>query len=339
VRVLITPHDIAGQMGILARGLRAIGIHARSVQFGPRSGHLQFELDETIELRGGRAHRLVQSMAAAQRLVREYDVLHYFFGRTMVPRHLDARLARRLGKPAFVHFRGSDVTTVHLRVEASGATVSSRPAPPRATANQVELVSTWRRLANAMLISTPDLWREVPDARWVPQAIELDAWPYRPLPPRPGETVVIGHAPTNPAVKGTSIVEHAVDSLRERGVDVVLDLITGVPPGEVCARMERCHLAVDQVVQGAYGNVTIQFMALGRPTLNYLDPVYAQRGIEVPTAPATSRSLADDILHLIEAPDAMASLAVRGRRFVESVHSSEVVATQLRDLYEAALSA
>ncbi len=32
MKVLITPHDIAGQMGILAQGLRTFGIEARSVQ-------------------------------------------------------------------------------------------------------------------------------------------------------------------------------------------------------------------------------------------------------------------------------------------------------------------
>jgi glycosyltransferase involved in cell wall biosynthesis len=337
--VLITPHDIAGQMGILARALRSIGVDARSVQFGRRTGYLQFELDETVELSGGRARRLVRAAAAAQQLVRDHDVLHYFFGRTMVPGLVDARLARRLGKPVFVHFRGRDVSTVRLAVELSGSTPSGRRSPSRASAAQVELVARWRRTADQLLISTPDLWREVPDATWVPQAIELDAWPYRPKSVQRGATIVVGHAPTSPVLKGTAFVEEAVDSLRRRGLDVELDLITGVPPGEVRARMERCHLGVDQVVQGAYGNVTIQFMALGRPTVNFLDPIYAERGIDVPTVHATPDSLADDLLRLLDQPGEMAGLAERGREHVESVHRADVVAARLRDLYDAALSA
>jgi glycosyltransferase involved in cell wall biosynthesis len=103
--------------------------------------------------------------------------------------------------------------------------------------------------------------------------------------------------------------------------------------------MERCHLGVDQVVQGAYGNVTIQFMALGRPTVNFLDPIYAERGIDVPTVHATPDSLADDLLRLLDQPGEMAGLAERGREHVESVHRADVVAARLRDLYDAALSA
>lgn len=339
MKVLITPHDIAGQMGILARGLRSIGVDAWSVDFGGRSDYLKFDLDEVVELgRGNRAERLVRAATSAQRLLRKYDVFHYFFGRSMLPRLTDVRLARRMRKPLVVHFRGRDVTTVTQTIAYSGAMrTPDLPLPVRGSAHQSKLVAQWRKLASALLISTPDLWREVPDAIWVPQAIELERWPYRPRWPRAGETIVVGHAPTNMAMKGTVHIENAIRMLQRQGVDIRLELIAGIPPTEVRARMEQCHLGVDQVIQGAYGNVTLQFMALGRPTLNYLDPIYEERDIQVPTVRTNPATISEDLVKLLTSPGELESVAAKGRAYAESVHSADVIAERLHGIYEAAL--
>lgn len=326
-------------MGILARGLRSIGVEAWSVDFGGRSDYLTFELDEIVSLDSdSRVARLVKAATRAEQLLREYDVVHYFFGRSMLPRLADVRLARWMGKPAFVHFRGRDVATVQQTIAYSGATCTTETAlPPRGSSRQHDLVEQWRHLAHCLLISTPDLWREVPDAIWVPQAIELSRWLYSPKPLNDGETIVVGHAPTNPAMKGTRHVEHAIRVLQQQGLDIRLELIAGVPPPEVPARMQRCHLAVDQVVQGAYGNVTLQFMALGRPTLNYLDPMYDERGIAVPTASTRPSTLSEDIRRLLSSPAEYESLATRGREYVESVHDAKVISRRLLGIYQTAL--
>jgi hypothetical protein len=333
----VTPHDIVGQMGILSRALRSIGVDAWSVEVERRSGHLQFEIDERLDVdpTAPRITRLARRGAFAGRAIRSYDVLHYFFGRSLLPGRVDVVAARAARRAVFVHFRGRDITTV-AGVVAGSLAVGGPGVGARGTSAQSHLARSWTRWAN-VLVSTPDLWREAPDATLLPQAIELDRWPYEPLAPGDGDSVIIGHAPTNQPLKGTHHVEAAVTELRHQGLDVVLDLIEGVSPTEAAARLRRCHVVVDQVVQGAYGNVSIQAMALGRPTLNHLDAMYAERDIQVPTVATAPATLADDLRSLLADRARLDDLGRRGRAYVEAVHDSGVIAALAHDLYTAAL--
>lgn len=335
MRVLLTPHDVAGQLGILARSLRRCGIDAWSVEMEHRRGHLQFELDEHLGIAptSSTLKRVSRRLRFAVRANRDFDVIHYLFGRTIVPHGLDAVMARRLGRGVVVHFRGSDITTIERRIARSAVLGGDGP---RSSSQQEELIDRWRSTAHALLISTPDLWREVPEATLVPQAIELDRWTYRDPRPVAGE-LIVGHAPTNRAVKGTAHVLAAVEVLRRRGHRVRLELIEGVAPDQVARLMQSCHVGVDQVVLGAYGNVTIQFMALGVPTLNFLDPIFDERGIDVPTVRTAPTALADDLERLGGDLALRRRLARAGRQFVEHRHDGQVVAGQLRRVYESAV--
>jgi glycosyltransferase involved in cell wall biosynthesis len=335
-RVLLAPMEIAGQMGLLARGLRTAGLEALSVSYYEQPVPT---CDIDLGFVSGRrtVRRAFGTAAFAAWAAQHFDVFHFFFGESLVPGLRDLPLLRRLHKRVFVHFRGSDV----LSREYARAVLDPRPdgavggtdlAP--STPEQRTRVERWRRWADALLVSTPDLLDLVPDARWVPQVIDLSDWPPPPDPPA-GEEIVVAHAPRDPGAKGTRYVVEAVDRLRAEGLPIRLDLLTDRPHDEVRAAFGRCHIGVDQLLRGVYGNVAIELMASGRPVLANTQRMKSV-GVDTPIVDASPATIADRLRDLVEDPQRRRRLGKEGREYAERRHGLDSVTGDLVELYAGA---
>jgi glycosyltransferase involved in cell wall biosynthesis len=337
--ILFAPHEIGGQMQLLAEELRRRGHSATAASYNQEwFGHTN-DVHLNFDARSGRAGKHLTALSFALFAATQYDIFHFFWGSSLYGaagwRHLDLPFLRRLGKKIFVHFRGLDVVDLayfdYLRARTMGLPVT-KPALSRS--DQVRSVTTWRRYAHRMLVSEPDLFAAVPDSLMVPQAIDLAYW--RPTAPRifrQGDTVRIAHAPSMRRKKGTEFVEEAVAQLKASGYDVELVLIEKVPFDRVKELYESCDIGIDQVLYGWYGKVSLELMALGKPVICYIDDDLKRYRPNLPVVSATCADLVCKLKWLVESAADRQRLGEQGHEYVSRVHDVRRIADDLLSIY------
>src|SRR5581483_7733882 len=191
-------------------------------------------------------NRHATQLNAFLRFARRFDLFHFYFGLTLVPKRAQFPLLRTLRKKSVVHFLGSDI----------------RGKPPE------ELV--WAAKAGARIVGSFDAARWVPEAEVIPPGIDLRD--VVPIPPSDRQRPIVVHAPSSRRRKGTDEVIAACDQL-----DVDLELIEGVHHDEAFARYRSADIVVDQLNAGWYGVFAIEAMALGKPVVTFLHEEAVER--------------------------------------------------------------
>ncbi len=252
-----------------------------------------------------------------------FDVFHFHGPYTYLPKRVALPLLRRLGKGLVVQFWGSDIR--------------DRPA---------EAVDYLLRHVDAGIIGSVATMRRAPTGPWppyhlLPQAIDTDEWPE--VPPAPGRTIRIVHAPSRPVKKGTPFVLAAMELLRERGVPVELDLITNTPNAEARKRYMAADLVIDQLGVGWYGMLATECLSLGKPVICRLDADAAAAqeealGTRIPLVRAEkdAEDLARVITDLVRDPERLVEIGRASRAYVDEVHDARSVARRCLEIYRAA---
>lgn len=339
-KVLFAPHEIAGQMSLLSSTMRKRGISAKCVSYA-RGNYLSTSCDLSLDFtkKTRRITKAWRSTRFAVSAIREFDVFNFFYGRSLTPGMFDLPLIKYLKKPIVMHFRGAEILNgdyyEYQRMVLSGE-VARRP--PLQRNHQVRCLRTWRRWANRLLVSEPDLLRIVPEATLVQQAIDCREWHNDNSSACVEDTVRITHAPTARWRKGTEYVVAAIEELRKRGYNVSLELVEGVPQSEVKQIFSRADIGIDQVLLGWYGNVSIQFMALGKPVICYIDPELAHYLPDLPIVSATPTTIAEQLESLVCDAQRRRQLGKAGRQYVERWHDAERIVDQLIEIYQDVLN-
>ena len=360
IRVLHCPELVGGNAQQLARAERELGLESVAVAF--EQTVFAYETDEVLFAPSDRLlRREAKRVALLRRALRDFDVVHFNFGRTLTPvppdeppvsrrarlyaayaRIVELRdlpLLKRAGKAVVVTYQGDDArqgdySRAHLEVS-----IASHGEPgyytPSGDEHRRRRIRVVDRHADAIFALNPDLLRVLPArAEFLPYAsVDIASWTPLPLPAGPP---VVLHAPTNRGGKGTRFVLDAVERLREEGVEFDFELVEGVSRAEARRSYERSHLLVDQLFAGWYGGVAVELMALGRPVVAHvresdLERVPAELRAELPVVDARPGTITD-VLRRCLAGD-LADLGARSRAFVERWHDPLLVAARTRDTY------
>lgn len=327
-RILHAPADVGGNARGLALAERELGLHSDVAVFA--AGPFGYEAD--VDLDAGIDHPLHVRFARRGRFLREaldrYDVFHFNFGQTLMQvRQLgrvvdELPLLRRLGKTVIVTYQGCDVrpfTHCYCRNATCAAETRYRqPAADRAL-----------RYADRVCYVNPDLGQWLPGARFVPYA-NVDARTITPAPaPEGRDELVVVHAPTNRAVKGSQHVFDAVDRLRAEGLPIRLVLLEGMTREEVLRATADADVVIDQLLIGWYGGFAVEAMALAKPVVCWIDDEANPFGTELPIVRANPTTLAERLRELAADPARRAELGRAGRRFAETRHDPRAVARQV----------
>jgi hypothetical protein len=365
LRVLHVPDAVGGQAAGLARAERSIGLD--SVAVALEANPFGYPMDRVIR-------HCSQSLLAFERdrfrllrsALRDFDVVHFNFGSTILPTpprgpssrryRAYARIVgmrelaflRRAEKTIAVTFQGDDVRqgdALRGRYERSVADMHPANYPPGSDAAKRRVVGAFDRYADLIFYLNPDLgWLVPARAEFLPYAsVDLADWSVGAEICRARPLVV--HAPSDRLTKGTAGVLEAVETLRRSGMDFDFELVEGLTQAEARGVYERADVYIDQLHVGWYGAAAVELMALGKSVVCFLRPDDFQflppaLVSDLPIVSATAETLADRLAHLLALPDAERSeLGRRGRAYVERWHDPVKIAEHLKERYLAAPSA
>lgn len=330
MRVLQAPAEIAGQTSILARALREIGVEAHSLAYN--ATFAQYMIDEhpmydTLSPPMRYAGYLASLMKHAGR----WDVFHFHFGRTLVPPHNpDLPLYHALGRKVVYHYHGCDIRNRSHMLSTHVRTTCTDCDPFCLPRRQKRILAESERHVDAEIVSTPDLLESAPRAQQIHVAAWLADYPWTPARDVPR---LVLHAPTNRLIKGTRHVEAAYERLRPRYPSVEFRIVEKLDWRELRTAMGECDLFVDQTNMGWYGMVSVEAMAMGRPSLAWIRDDFEPRLRDCPVVRTSEQSLADDIAALLDDAPRRKALGEAGRVYTEREHDAHVIARRLVDLY------
>ena len=129
---------------------------------------------------------------------------------------------------------------------------------PEKYRNKYKKLGRWN-----LLVSTPDLLKLLPEAKWQPNLVPIDDLLYTPLEEKPDAPVVICHSPTRKELKNTEEFLKAVSELKgTSAVPVEIRLIENTPHRE-CLRLKReSHFLFDHM-QGYFGVSSLEGLSQG----------------------------------------------------------------------------
>jgi glycosyltransferase involved in cell wall biosynthesis len=360
----------------LARAERELGLESWAVSFEPV--HPGYEADEVLFDGGGRLERELRRWRFLGRALRSFDVVHYNFGSSILPRAYPAELAgsegrgslrslfrlyaeaaelrdvgwlRRAGKAIAVTYQGDDARQADVCRERFEVSPAHEVEPTAAEAALDRRKRAWieafDRRAHRIYALNPDLLHVLPArAEFLPYGhVDPRAWAPQPAGGR-RRTPRLVHAPTDPTVKGTRYVVEAVERLRADGVSFEFELLEGLRPhDEAREAYARADLLVDQLLVGWYGGLAVELMALGKPVICYLREedlsfLPDKMRAELPILRADPRSIYAVLKDWLTAgPDRLREAGERSRAYVERWHDPLRIAARLRADYEAVLAA
>jgi glycosyltransferase involved in cell wall biosynthesis len=357
IKVLHGPGNVGNQPWTLSRAERRLGLDSDLVvNFG---NWLQYPADRVL---GTYARKTPSNYVAracfAASAPRDYDVLHYYFGRTFalwddigVPLRRGGRFAIRdllqakaLGKTTLMTLQGCDIRQAGptSRAYAVSACESGR-CPAFATC--ISSIDAMRRLMHDEVLPhidrvfylNPDLGRFVSRGQFLPYAnVDIAASPV--ILPDPARRIRIVHAPSNAGIKGTPDILAALETLKSR-FDFELIMVENLPHAEAMALYRQADLAIDQLLVGWYGGFAVEMMAMGKPVAAFIREDDRPFGIakmwdELPILRIHRDTLADDLARILANPKALQDAGTRSRRFVERWHDPIRIAGALKRIYE-----
>lgn len=373
IRVLHCPTTVGGHPQQLARTERELGLQSISVAID--RNYIDYSADEILcEANCGRLSREIRRIGLLRRALRDFDIVHYNFGSTILPQRASAggssstglgRLAanlykrllnmrelallKRAGKAIAVTYQGDDARQKDFclaNFEISIAhEVGEEYYPAGSDALKRAAIAKFAAYADRIYTLNPDLLHVLPkSARFLAYAaVDLRQWTT--TPPGRSRRLTVLHAPSHREAKGTDHVLRAVTRLKnEDHLDFNFALVQGLARKDARCMYEKADLVIDQVLAGWYGALAVEVMALGKPVICYIrhqDLKFIPRQMrkDLPVINASPATLYEVMKQwLTVRKDRLGAAGLAGRAYVEKWHDPLDIAARLKKDYEAMLA-
>jgi glycosyltransferase involved in cell wall biosynthesis len=305
VRILHGPQDYGGAGFRISRAQRALGHKSDFAVFRPSFS--RFPSDFVLKDENGgwpRSKRLLFFL----KCLLDYDVFHFHSESIFAAEYRDIPLLKKLGKKVIFHFHGHEIRgqKMHRRI----------------------------RLADAHLVSSPDLLEYVPGGIWIPQPLDLEYW--QPISSdNSKEKIVLIHAPTSREISGTDHIISAVKDLNNEGYNVELSLIERKPYESLREYYQRGDIFIDKITLGIYGTFAVEGMALKKPVCVFItDEMSRLYPKELPVMNTSPSNLKQNLIRLVEDEKLRKEMGEKGRIYAETYHDVKKVASKCLSIYE-----
>ncbi|PYD00202.1 glycosyltransferase [Microbacterium esteraromaticum] len=336
--VYIAPVNYAQQGYSWSRALQRSGVDAVNSAVEVPGGY-SFEADRVVPMavfersKSWRAAELNAASAYSHVLIEaEKPIFSRLFDRD-VERETEVLTARGVDVAFMAH--GTDVRLPSRHAASSKWSPFSDPGIyfDRIESEAERNIAILGRLRRPTFASTPDLLDDLPFAHWCPVVVDLARWSQA-RPSYQGPLRVV-HAPTNPQIKGTDLIEPTLQKLHAEGV-IVYRRIIHVPHAQMPEVFANADVVLDQFRLGSFGVGACEAMAAGAITVAHTTEqvrarVKAATGFELPIVDATPDTLEPVLRSLARDRERLERLSAESRDYVREVHDGRMSARVLRE--------
>lgn len=339
VALAVGPANYAGQAYRWAQAVRAhTPFEAWSFGFGDGAptGAFKFPSDRFIGSQSrytawGRAARADAALEGATHVALDGFERLYGWPRLGSAKR-DARRLGRRGLHVALIAHGSDVRDpAHHRERNQHSYFAA--TEPRYLRRLTTVASRNRAFARRsglpLFVSTPDLLWDLPQATWLPLAIDVAAWTSG-TPVLEGDRPRVLHLPSRrtPPTKGTHMITPVMQRL---AADGIIDYIEPeqVAHEQMPALLSSADVVIDQITGDAYGAASVEAMAAGRLVLAGVHGTRAAMPQPPPIVDVDPTSLGDVVRDIAAHPETYRARAQEGQAFVRRWHDGAASAAAL----------
>jgi glycosyltransferase involved in cell wall biosynthesis len=352
LRVVHGPVNVGNQPWILSRYERKLGCKSDLVV--NYSTWLKYNADRCLsQYRSKTWQTILKRCWFSLTAPFKYHILHFYFGRSFMcwddfgpPNSFwfsDLKLAKHLGRRVFMTLQGCDTrlareTDVRQQVTMCRQGFCQAYATCAAVLDEErkKLISDILPLADRVFYLNPDLGHFLPVGTFMPYA-SVDVENIEPIPPRTHGPIRIVHAPSDPHIKGSSLIQQAVDSIKDR-YSIEFIQIQNLTHDEAFKVYSTADLAIDQLLAGWYGGFAVEMMALGKPVVCYIQEkdlcfIPETMKAELPILNVTRDDLQSQLIEIINQRSLWPEWSHKSRRYVLKWHNPRHIARALIKAY------
>lgn len=276
------------------------------------------------------------------RFLCKYDIFHFFSGETILTRNTrnwEFKIYKLFKKRIIMHFVGADIRNpeyVEWKEENIVDYLKGNKPHMQPLGWQQKLMKDTQKFADQVLVSTPDLLKVYPGpAKYFPVLLDIDKLEKElsEIQTKPFNQITIVHAPSNPKVKGSRLIEPALKKIKGKYGGQVrlvlkedLESVTRYSASryDLFKYFLSSHIVVDQLVVGWYGLQAIEALMMDNQVVSYIE-----EGLEeylFPDCPIMSANA----LNLFDVIDSCVKRELEGpidhsgaKRWVKKYHSIE----------------
>lgn len=257
------------------------------------------------------------------------SILGTMYGRNYIN---NAKVLDEVGIAVALLFHGSDLRDPRLHASRTPWSPFSDPEDELVRSLQARrdvLGSHFLDFDGPKWVSTPDLLADLPGAQWLPVVVDVARWASDTTPMERPVPVVV-HVPSRTRMKGTALVEAALEDLRSEGA-IDYRRMEGVPPSQMARVIGNSDIVLDQFVLGSYGVAAVEAMAAGRVVLGHVMDDVRELCAGLPVVEATPATIVQVLRDLLADRERAREIAAEGPRYAARVHDGRVSGTLLVD--------
>ncbi|RXZ78913.1 glycosyltransferase family 1 protein [Paenibacillaceae bacterium] len=334
MRVLHLP--VGRQMIEMCAALRKAGVKASSCHFRRRNVPipdicLHFQALSHDEREKQRRHFLSEA-------AHDYDIFHFHFGETFLKDRSDLEYLKSMGKKLIVQHRGSDVRMLSTAQSFNNPYVRVKKGRRREEEQIIRKLKQLSSYIDHAIVADHELLpyvkKHYKHTHLLRQFVTLNK--FQPLyPSASNKRPLIIHAPTNAYLKGTEYILEGIQRLRKKGLEFDFKLIENLSHEEAIKTYRAADIIIDQLLQGSFGVLSLEGMALGKPVICYIrDEMIMHYPPELPIVNANKHTFYDELKRLVRSAQERRWIGVVSRQYVEQHYNSHVLSRQLMAIYD-----
>lgn len=329
---------MAGVLWEYRNGLRNLGVDASVIVYRPHD--FSYPYDEAFA-RGGIIQRRIGELTHIIPFIRRFDIFHLVYGRSVLPFHLDIPIIKLFNKKIVMTFLGCDIRPRIFKDGINEVNNCKYCMNKCRLEEKINIVKYWSNNADLILSGVDNSqlldYYSIPYKPFV-VPIDIEHWkPFKsPANINNKKEILIVHAPSNPLMKGTPIILKVIEKLKNK-YPIKLELLKGVPNAIVRERLNAADIVIDQLGCGWHGKLSVESMAMGKPTLCYINDKYKikyPQFKEIPLININSENLIDRLEFIITDDEERTKIGNKSRIYVEKIHDNQKVCKDLLYSYK-----
>jgi hypothetical protein len=347
-KVLIGPANSAGQATSWTRALQTHGVAAASLRIAADDDPGWYSTDLRIERLAWRTRS--GRIALANKIAAEYDGLLLESLRPLFALRAesdfsanrakdDLKLLRRWHVKSALVFHGSDIRDTQAHALREEFSPYRNPGDPQILKRLQDRAKITRAVAlelgaagYPLLVTTPDLFLELPTATWLPIAIDFENFAnvgkVHPAFGEPGPLRVL-YQPSRGWLKSHEQIEPVLRNLEHEGL---IRLVPSDPieHAQMPNRIASADLVIDRF-DGITGVLSAEALACGRAVVANVAPwAHANAEVIAPVHHATPATLGSLIRNLASRRQELQLKVESNREFVRTWHDGRMSAERIK---------